>query len=290
MHPTAVMAVKGPESSEIHPCIEARALAARSGRSFIMGVAVSAIAACSPANEVGDATLRMADADTANWLTHGRTYSEQRHSPLRQINDTSVTRLGLAWSVDMQTLHGLEATPLVKDGVMYLTSTWSVVYALDARTGAIRWRYDPAAPKDHDKFMCCGVVNRGVALYRGRVYVGTMDGRIVALDERSGKPVWTAQTTPVDSPYSITGAPRIAAGRVIIGNAGSEYAVRGYVSAYDAMTGALAWRTYMVPGDHPGRSNRKRCAERQPRGRASGGKAAAARARGTRSSTTRIST
>jgi len=249
MHPTAVMAVEGPESTEIHPCVEARALGARRGRSFIMVVAVSTIAACSPANEVGDATLRMADADTADWLTHGRTYSEQRHSPLRQINDTSVTRLGLAWSVDMQTLHGLEATPLVKDGVMYLTSTWSVVYALDARTGAIRWRYDPAAPKDHDKFMCCGVVNRGVALYRGRVYVGTMDGRIVALDERSGKPVWTAQTTPVDSPYSITGAPRIAAGRVIIGNAGSEYAVRGYVSAYDAMTGALAWRTYMVPGD-----------------------------------------
>jgi glucose dehydrogenase len=88
----------------------------------------------------------------------------------------------------MQTLHGLEATPLVKDGVMYLTSTWSVVYALDARTGAIRWRYDPAAPKDHDKFMCCGVVNRGVALYRGRVYVGTMDGRLVALDERRANP------------------------------------------------------------------------------------------------------
>jgi len=215
---------------------------------LLVGVA-SALAACSPAKDVDDVALRAADADTANWLTHGRTYSEQRHSPLRQVNDTSVTRLGLAWSVDMQTLHGLEATPLVKDGVMYLTSTWSVVYALDARTGALRWRYDPASPKDHDKFMCCGVVNRGVALYRGRVYVGTMDGRLVALDERSGKPVWTAQTTPVDSPYSITGAPRIAAGRVVIGNAGSEYAVRGYVSAYDAMTGALAWRAYMVPGD-----------------------------------------
>lgn len=207
------------------------------------------MAACSTVKEVDDATLRHADADTANLLTHGRTYTEQRHSPLRQVNETSVTRLGLAWSVDMQTLHGLEATPLVKDGVMFLTSTWSVVQALDARTGAPRWRYDPASPKDHDKFMCCGVVNRGVALYRGRVYVGTMDGRLVALDERSGKPVWTAQTTPVDSPYSITGAPRIAAGRVIIGNAGSEYAVRGYVSAYDAMTGALEWRTYMVPGD-----------------------------------------
>ncbi|HEX4933440.1 MAG TPA: PQQ-dependent dehydrogenase, methanol/ethanol family, partial [Gemmatimonadaceae bacterium] len=186
---------------------------------------------------------------TANWLTHGRTYAEQRHSPLRQVNDSSVARLGLAWSADLETLHGLEATPLVKDGVMYLTGTWSVVYAFDARTGKRLWRHDPKARRDHDKFMCCGVVNRGVALYRGRVYVGTMDGRLLALDERTGEQVWSVQTTPPDSAYSITGAPRIAGGKVIIGNAGSEYAVRGYVSAYDAMTGALAWRTYMVPGD-----------------------------------------
>jgi quinohemoprotein ethanol dehydrogenase len=199
--------------------------------------------------EVDDATLRLADADTANWLTHGRTYSEQRHSPLRQVNETSVAQLGLAWSVDMQTLHGLEATPLVHDGVMYLTGTWSVVYALDARTGKELWRHDPKAPRDHGKFMCCGVVNRGVALYRGRVYVGTMDGRLLALDATTGAQVWSVQTTPVDSAYSITGAPRIAGGKVIIGNAGSEYAVRGYLSAYDAMTGALAWRTWLVPGD-----------------------------------------
>lgn len=208
------------------------------------------LVACNAApREVDDATLRLADADTANWLTHGRTYSEQRHSPLRQVNDTSVARLGLAWSVDLQTLHGLEATPLVKDGVMYLTGTWSVVYALDARTGRELWRHDPKAPRDHGKFMCCGVVNRGVALYRGHVYVGTMDGRLLALDEKTGTPVWSVQTTPPDSAYSITGAPRIAGGKVIIGNAGSEYAVRGYLSAYDAMTGALAWRTYLVPGD-----------------------------------------
>lgn len=223
--------------------------AARGALACIAVVVLATIAACGSAKEVDDAVLRAADADTANWLTYGRTYSEQRHSPLRTVNDTSVGRLGLAWSVDMQTLHGLEATPLVKDGVMYLTSTWSVVYALDARTGKVLWRHDPAAPKDHDKFMCCGVVNRGVALYRGRVYVGTMDGRLVALDEKSGEQVWSVQTTPVDSAYSITGAPRIAGGMVIIGNAGSEYAVRGYVSAYDAMTGALRWRTYMVPGD-----------------------------------------
>jgi len=207
------------------------------------------LAGCGPAREVDDAMLRAADADTANWLTHGRTYQEQRHSPLRQINDTSVARLGLAWSVDLQSLHGLEATPVVRDGVMYVTSAWSVVYAVDARTGAVRWRHDPAVPKGHSKYVCCGIVNRGVALYRGRVYVGTIDGRLIALDERTGKPVWTVQTTPKGAPYSITGAPRIAGGRVLIGNAGSEYAVRGYVSAYDAQSGELAWRTYTVPGD-----------------------------------------
>lgn len=218
-------------------------------RIVLATVVARLLTGCDGQDTLDDAALRTADADTANWLTHGRTYAEQRHSPLRQINDSSVSRLGLVWSADLQTLHGVEATPVVKDGVLYVTSAWSVVYALDARTGVLRWRYDPAVPKAHAKYVCCGVVNRGVALYRERVYVGTIDGRLIALDERTGTPIWTVQTTPVGAPYAITGAPRIAAGRVIIGNAGSEFAVRGYVSAYDAMTGALAWRTYMVPGD-----------------------------------------
>jgi quinohemoprotein ethanol dehydrogenase len=149
----------------------------------------------------------------------------------------------------MQTLRGLEATPLVHDGVLYTTSAWSVVYAIDARTGAVLWRHDPAVPKDHAKFVCCDVVNRGVALYGDKVYVGTLDGRLVALDRKTGTPVWTVQTTPKDGPYAITGAPRIAGGKVVIGNAGSEFAVRGFLSAYDANSGALAWRTYLVPGD-----------------------------------------
>ena len=149
----------------------------------------------------------------------------------------------------MGTLRGLEATPLVHDGVLYTTSAWSVVYAIDARTGAVLWRHDPAVPKDHAKFVCCDVVNRGVALYGDKVYVGTIDGRLVALDRKTGAPVWTVQTTPKDGPYAITGAPRIAGGKVVIGNAGSEFAVRGFLSAYDANSGALAWRTYLVPGD-----------------------------------------
>jgi quinohemoprotein ethanol dehydrogenase len=207
------------------------------------------ISGCARHHEVDDAALRAADADSANWITYGRTYSEQRFSPLKQIDELSVGGLGLAWSYDLGTLRGVEATPLVEDGVLYTTSAWSLVYAFDARTGNLLWQYDPKVPKDHDKYVCCDVVNRGVALYRGRVYVGTLDGRLIALDAKTGAPVWEVATTPKDGSYAITGAPRIAKGRVIIGNAGSEYPVRGYVSAYDAETGALAWRTYTVPGD-----------------------------------------
>ena len=137
-----------------------------------LGLLVALVSGCGTGPAPDEAALRTADRDSANWLTYGRTYSEQRFSPLRQIDEASVTRLGLAWAVDLGTLHGLEATSLVKDGVLYTTSAWSVVYAIDARTGAVRWRYDPAVPKDHAKFACCDVVNRGVALYRGRVYVG----------------------------------------------------------------------------------------------------------------------
>ncbi len=212
------------------------------------------IAGCShPASErttvVDDAALQAADGDNANWLTYGRTYSEQRFSPLKQLNEETVGKLGLAWSYNLGTMRGEEATPIVKDGVMYASSAWSTVYALDVWTGTLLWKYDPQVPKDHDKYVCCDVVNRGVALYKGRVYVGTLDGRLVALDAVTGAPDWIVETTPKDGSYAITGAPRIAKGRVLIGNAGSEYPVRGYLSAYDADTGKLAWRTYTVPGD-----------------------------------------
>jgi len=215
---------------------------------LLLGVAT--LCACGRrTHELDDAALRDADADSAEWVTYGRTYSEQRHSPLKQIDDASVARLGLAFSVDMQTLRGLEGTPLESDGVLYVTGAWSVVTAIDARTGRVLWRYDPAVPKDHAKFVCCDVVNRGVALYRDKVYVGTIDGRLVAIDRKAGAPVWSVQTTPKDGPYAITGAPRIAGGNVVIGNAGSEYAVRGFLSAYEAGSGKLAWKTYLVPGD-----------------------------------------
>jgi quinohemoprotein ethanol dehydrogenase len=212
-------------------------------------LAITACGHTSASKGVDDAALRAGDADAANWITYGRTYSEQRFSPLKQIDEQTVSKLGLAWSYDFGTRRGLEATSLVKDGVLYTTSAWSLVYAFDARTGVMLWMYDPHVPKDHAKFVCCDVVNRGVALYQDRVYVGALDGRLIALDAKTGKVVWETQTTPKDGPYAITGAPRIAKGRVIIGNAGAEYAVRGFLSAYDAESGKLIWKTYTVPGD-----------------------------------------
>ncbi len=207
------------------------------------------LGSCGRPQTVDDARLRAAEQESGNWLMYGRTYDDHRFSALNQVNEQTVSRLGLAWSRELGTTRGLEATPLVEDGVLYATGSWSVVYAMDARTGELRWTYDPKVARERAYFICCDVVNRGVALYRGKVYVGTLDGRLIALDERSGAPVWTATTTDPGKPYSITSAPRIARGLVVIGNAGAEPGVRGYISAYDAETGKMAWRAYTVPGD-----------------------------------------
>src|SRR6266567_3084669 len=196
-----------------------------------------------------DSKLRSTDQDTANWLMYGRTYDDHRFSPLNQINERSIGKLGLTWSHEFGTTRGLEATPLVEDGIIYTTGNWSVVYAIEAKTGKIRWTYDPKVPRTRAYFICCDVVNRGAALYRGKVYVGTLDGRLIALDEHTGAPVWDVSTADSSRPYAITGAPRIAKGMVIIGNAGAEYGVRGYISAFDAETGKRVWRFYTVPGD-----------------------------------------
>lgn len=203
-----------------------------------------------PAAVIDDARLRNAGDDEGNWLMYGRTYDEHRFSPLREINEESVGDLGLAWSHEFDSTRGLEATPLVYDGVIYASGNWSVVYAFDARTGELLWTYDPQVARARVAFfVCCDVVNRGVALYRGKVYAGTLDGRLIALDMESGRPVWSVTTVDTNKAYAITGYPRIANGRVLIGNAGAEYGVRGYVTAYDAETGEMAWRVYTVPGD-----------------------------------------
>ena len=215
-----------------------------------LSLAVS-LASADPAPAAVDAArLVAADRDAANWMTHGRTYAEQRFSPLAEINDNNVSRLGLAWSQTLDFDRGVEATPLVVDGVMYLTSSWSVVYAFNAATGAPLWQFDPAVKREQAVEGCCGPVNRGVAVWEGRVYVGTLDGRLIALDAGSGKELWSVDTL-IDHArgYNITGAPRVVKGKVLIGNGGADMGARGYVSAYDAQTGALAWRFFTVPGD-----------------------------------------
>ncbi|MDP2053591.1 MAG: PQQ-dependent dehydrogenase, methanol/ethanol family, partial [Acidobacteriota bacterium] len=198
---------------------------------------------------VDDKALASVESRPGDWLSYGRDYYEQRFSPLDQINDTNAAKLGLAWSFETATDRGLEATPLVIDGVMYTTGSWSVVYAVDARTGKQLWKFDPEVHRKYDQISCCDVVNRGAAFYKGRVYLGALDGRLIAIDAVSGKPSWSVTTVDQKQAYTSTGAPRIANGKVIIGNGGAEYGVRGYVSAYDAETGKLAWRFYTVPGD-----------------------------------------
>ncbi len=197
-------------------------------------------------------TQRILAADEApgDWLSYGRDYGEQRFSPLTQVNKETIKDLELAWSFDMYTNRGLEASPIVVDGIMYMTGSWSVVFAVDAKTGEEIWSYDPEVPGDWARKACCDVVNRGVAVYEGAVYIATLDGYLVSLNAETGEVIWRINTI-IDRTraYTITGAPRVANGRVFIGNGGGEFGVRGYVSAYDTKTGDLDWRFFTVPGD-----------------------------------------
>ena len=199
---------------------------------------------------IDDAALKAADTNQGDWLSYGRNYSEDRYSKLDQVSKGNLNELGLAWSMELPSTRGVQATPIVVDGIMYFTGPWSVVYAVDARKGEIIWRFDPEVPRAKAIDMCCGVVNRGVALYKGAVFVGTMDGRLISVDATTGEENWSVMTVPEGGHYSITGAPRVANGKVLIGNAGAELAyVRGYVTAYDAATGEQVWRFYTTPGD-----------------------------------------
>nr|WP_312154496.1 PQQ-dependent dehydrogenase, methanol/ethanol family [Pseudomonas sp.] len=216
------------------------------------GCALFALACLNPAfaAQVDGQRIIDADKEPGNWMSHGRTYDEQRYSPLKNITDANVNQLGLAWSYKLDLDRGVEATPIVVDGVMYTTGPFSVVYALDARNGKLLWKYDPQSDRHRAGEACCDAVNRGVAVWQGKVYVGVLDGRLEAIDAKTGKRVWSVDTRNDDKrSYTITGAPREVNGKGVIGNGGAEFGVRGYVTAYDAETGKQAWRFFTVPGD-----------------------------------------
>lgn len=214
--------------------------------------------ASSPA-PVGPAMVdraRMMDFDSAenvgNWMSHGRDWGEQRFSPLTAINDGNVGELGLAWFDDLDTMRGVQATPLVVDGILYNESIYNIVTAYDGKTGEKLWTYDPAVGKEWARLACCGPSSRGIAAWNGKIYIGALDGRVIAIDAKTGEEIWTKQSFETEgelNAYSITGAPRIYDGKVVIGNGGADYGVRGFVIAYDAETGEQAWKFFLVPGN-----------------------------------------
>lgn len=199
---------------------------------------------------VDDRALKNAARNADEWVTYGRDYGETHYSPLKQIDITNVKRLGLAWSMDTESPAGarVEATPLFSNGVLYGSLGWGVLFAADARTGKQIWRWDPEIPRSYFLKICCGPVNRGVALYNGKVFAGIPDGRVVALDQKTGKVLWTVQDAS-NKDYTLTSAVRVVKGKLIVGSSGAEQAVRGYFSAYDTETGKRLWRFYTVPGD-----------------------------------------
>lgn len=210
----------------------------------------SALAKNIPASAVDGQTIENANAHPGEWMAPGRTYSEQRFSPLKQINTKNVKSLGVAWQFRTHSVRGLEGTPLVVGGKMYITLPWSRVIALNAVTGKELWSYDPKVPGQTGRYACCDVVNRGVAMWKGALFLGTLDGRLVKLNAKTGKPMWIVNTIDSHNPvYTITGAPRVVDGLVVIGNGGAEYNARGYLTAYDANTGKKVWRFYVVPGN-----------------------------------------
>ena len=199
--------------------------------------------------QVNGDSIKESKNNSQEWLSHGRTYDEQRFSELNQVNTENIDRLGIEWFADLDSNRGHEATPIVSDGVMFSTGAWSVVYAHNALNGELLWKFDPKVPKEKAYFVCCDVVNRGVAIWEGKIFVGTLDGRLIALNAQTGAVIWEKMTVNDSKPYSITGAPRIIKDKVIIGNGGADFGVRGYVSAYDTDDGEMAWRFYTVPGN-----------------------------------------
>lgn len=206
----------------------------------LVGAAICTISAAAGSLAVGAA---------ANWASHGGDVNESGFSRLQQINTSNIARLGLAWSLALPGEATLEATPLAVDGVLYFTGSYAAVYAVDAVTGKLLWKYDPQTWKHYPiKMLFSFAANRGVAYADGRIFSAALDGRLFALDAKTGKLFWSVETTSPKSMQTITGAPRVFDGKVIIGNAGADFGARGYVTAYDAATGSQVWRFYTAPG------------------------------------------
>jgi quinohemoprotein ethanol dehydrogenase len=219
-------------------------------RAFALVLLALSLAGCGRAGWIDKARLLAADQRPEEWLTTGRDFGKSHYSPLTDINTDTAGRLGLAWSYRTGTDRGLEATPIVVDGVMYTSGVAGRVYALDAGTGRQIWKFEPKVDLQVVRGTCCDQVNRGVAVWKGKVYVAALDGVLYALDAKDGSVVWKADTI-VDHKrgYSSTGAPQVAGDVVVIGNAGAESDARGYITAYDLETGQQAWRFFTVPGD-----------------------------------------
>jgi len=225
-------------------------------RTILAVASALALAACNFAPKPADGganggvdAARIVSAQPAQWLSVGRTYDEQRFSPLAQVNQFNVKDLGLSWFADLDTARGQEATPLMIDGGLYVSTAWSMVKAFDAKTGKPLWAFDPKVPRETVAKACCDAVNRGIAAWGDKLFVGTLDGRLIGIDRKTGKQVWSQVTVDQSKSYTITGAPRVIDGKVIIGNGGAEYGVRGYITAYDAETGKQLWRFYTVPAN-----------------------------------------
>ena len=195
-------------------------------------------------------SILLADASSDDsWPIHGGDNWEQRFSRIAEIKTDNVNQLGLAWTYDMGTYRGLQATPIMVDGTLYVSGTWGKVHALDAESGEEIWKFNPHVPGKWGRYGCCDVVNRGVAFAKGRVFVASFDGRLFALNAKTGVVQWQVDTVNNVAPYTSTGAPRIVKNMVLIGNAGADYGVRGFVTAYDVESGKQLWRFYTVPGD-----------------------------------------
>ena len=191
----------------------------------------------------------LADPADGEWMIDGRDYTAQRFSPLTQINADNIDQLGLAWYAELDTYRGVEATPIFADGVLYNISAWNIASAYDAKTGEELWTFDPEVPREMGRYACCEPVARGLAMWKDKIIIATLDGRLIGLDKATGEELWSTQTFGDDYPYTITGAPRVFDGKVVISQSGGDLGVRGFVIAVDADTGEKLWKFFLTPGN-----------------------------------------